>query len=184
MTALPKIELKSIKVNKALSQGTACYSATLIIDGKKIAVIGNEGRGGCDRIIQPVKGVTYREANEAYENADAAIKAGPKYVFPSFGEDDDEKREMDNCLEFVCADLIGKFEVEKALKSLLNSKVAYFKDGLPEEGAGAPLYSFKLKVKTDDYRRQIIDHIRSKSPNAYILNEQSFEDALIAYNRV
>lgn len=53
-----KIELKNVKVNKALSEETACFSATLYIDGKKAAEVSNRGQGGCnefrfsDRVLE------------------------------------------------------------------------------------------------------------------------------------
>ncbi len=41
-----KVELKSIKVHKDMSEETDCFSAVLWIDGKKAAVVSNHGTGG------------------------------------------------------------------------------------------------------------------------------------------
>ena len=43
-----KIELKNIKHSEFASQETHCYEATLYIDGKRVAIVGNDGHGGCD----------------------------------------------------------------------------------------------------------------------------------------
>lgn len=42
------LELKSISHNEALSEETNAYSATLYLDGKKVAAVSNHGQGGCD----------------------------------------------------------------------------------------------------------------------------------------
>jgi len=41
-----KIELKNLKISKALSQETLAFTANLYIDGKKVAVASNSGQGG------------------------------------------------------------------------------------------------------------------------------------------
>jgi len=45
-----KITLKNIKVNQSMSDETLCYSATIYLDGKKIAYTSNRGCGGSDSI--------------------------------------------------------------------------------------------------------------------------------------
>lgn len=43
-----KLELKGIKHSEFASEETNCYTATLYVDGKRFATVGNEGHGGCD----------------------------------------------------------------------------------------------------------------------------------------
>ena len=43
-----KLELKSLKVHKDMSEETNCFSATLFCDGIKTAHVRNDGRGGCN----------------------------------------------------------------------------------------------------------------------------------------
>ncbi|MFA5419833.1 MAG: hypothetical protein WC341_15375 [Bacteroidales bacterium] len=45
-----KIELKNVKINSQLSEETACFSATLYIDGKKAGTASNRGCGGSNEI--------------------------------------------------------------------------------------------------------------------------------------
>ena len=41
-----KLELKNVKLNKALSDETDCFSATLYAEGKRVATVANRGCGG------------------------------------------------------------------------------------------------------------------------------------------
>lgn len=42
-----KVELKSIKVHKDMSEETTCFSADIFVDGRKAGYCKNNGRGGC-----------------------------------------------------------------------------------------------------------------------------------------
>lgn len=41
-----KVELKAVKINERLSEETTCFSATIMIDGKKAGEASNRGCGG------------------------------------------------------------------------------------------------------------------------------------------
>jgi hypothetical protein len=41
-----RLELKNLKVHDDMSEETLCFSATLYVDGKKVATVKNEGHGG------------------------------------------------------------------------------------------------------------------------------------------
>lgn len=42
-----KLQLKKIKIYDELSDETICFTAELYADGKKVATVKNDGRGGC-----------------------------------------------------------------------------------------------------------------------------------------
>lgn len=42
-----KTELKKVKFYDELSEETPCFTAELHVDGKKVATVRNDGRGGC-----------------------------------------------------------------------------------------------------------------------------------------
>ena len=44
-----KLELKAIKHTEWASEETHCYQASLFVDGKPVAIVSNDGHGGCDR---------------------------------------------------------------------------------------------------------------------------------------
>jgi hypothetical protein len=53
-----EITLKNVKIAAFASQETTCFEATLYIDGRRAAVVANDGGGGCNR---------YRFADRALE---------------------------------------------------------------------------------------------------------------------
>lgn len=42
-----KLELKAVKYSATFSEETSCFKANLYVDGKKVAYVENDGRGGC-----------------------------------------------------------------------------------------------------------------------------------------
>ena len=42
-----KLQLKKVKIYDELSDETICFTAELYADGKKVATVRNDGRGGC-----------------------------------------------------------------------------------------------------------------------------------------
>ncbi len=43
-----KVELISVKYAAFASEETACFEATIVIDGKKVGTVSNDGHGGCN----------------------------------------------------------------------------------------------------------------------------------------
>lgn len=43
------LELRNVKINKAMSEETNCFSADVWADGVKSGVVSNHGHGGCNR---------------------------------------------------------------------------------------------------------------------------------------
>lgn len=66
-----KLTLKKVKIHHDMSEETNCYSAELYEDGKLMAYVSNEGRGGCDHFL-PVKGLKYAEIAHL-ENTDVEL---------------------------------------------------------------------------------------------------------------
>ena len=60
-----KLMLKKVKVHEDMSEETICFSADLYDDGKLVAHVKNDGRGGCNDVY-PAKGVTYEEVQKYY----------------------------------------------------------------------------------------------------------------------
>ena len=100
-----KIELRSLKLHKQLSQETNAYTATIWIDGEAAFAASNHGQGGCDE---------YRQIGAKTEqDVEAWIKANTP----------------DGNLEIVVGDLIEKAEAIKTLKRKLKSNVVTIEDG-------------------------------------------------------
>ena len=55
-----KSELKNNKYAAFASKDSACYEATLYVDGKRFASVSNSGHGGCD-MQEPIKPYTHED---------------------------------------------------------------------------------------------------------------------------
>jgi hypothetical protein len=99
-----KIELKNIKVHERLSEETACFSATIYVDGKKAGEVTNRGCGGC---------------NEYYwidQKVGAAVDAYCKSLPCQF--------EFEHTDQFI-DDLVAKHRDRKHLEQLCKKKTLF-----------------------------------------------------------
>lgn len=123
-TNTPVIELRGIKHSAFASQETFCYEAKLYVDGKLLAIVSNDGHGGCDN-CRPVKGRTYDEIRRIEEQ----IKDLPKRRFPAeWGGG-----EYSPSLETICADLVTEWLHEKDFKRAMQ-RVSYVKADGSQKG--------------------------------------------------
>ena len=107
-----KLELKNIKHTAWASEETHCYQASLYVNGKPVAIVSNDGRGGTDRDYPhpKIEPHTYRFV---MTEVHAYFKSLPNT--PSeWNEDGMEQR-----LEFWCADQVNDWLIARELKSKL-----------------------------------------------------------------
>jgi hypothetical protein len=107
-----KLELKNIKHTAWASEETHCYQASLYVNGKPVAIVSNDGRGGTDRDYPhpKIEAHTYRFV---MTEVHAYFKSLPNT--PSeWNEDGMEQR-----LEFWCADQVNDWLSARELKSKL-----------------------------------------------------------------
>lgn len=57
---MKNLSLKNLKFHEDMSEETPCFSADLYENGKLIAHVKNNGRGGCND-VHPAKGLTYKD---------------------------------------------------------------------------------------------------------------------------
>lgn len=79
-----RITLKKLKVSKANSRETTCFSGIVCLDGEEIVHVDNDGRGGCNCYL-PVQGKSWTDyhvlegvaitvlPNEKYEHLDCVL---------------------------------------------------------------------------------------------------------------
>ena len=171
------IELKSIRVDQRASRGTHCYSAKLLVDGRHVADVGNDGNGGADRFLGAGKGIAYGDAVRLHDEAARRVVAElPQQDLADAGE---EPRLVDDSLEYLCARIVSRHLLGKDLARILKSRVAYYEDGVPAAGAKAPLFACRL----DGPVERIAARIRLAAPKAAILNEMETGAAIDAYER-
>ena len=129
-----KLELKNIKYCAFASEETFCFEAVLYADGKPVAHISNDGKGGADYVFPHDKAAKTIWGN--WRDAMAAI---------------DKQFTGDDTLETWTADQISDYLTRKDLKRLLKNKiVGYFKDGIygwKKAGVDAAKLTEMLKQK-------------------------------------
>ena len=159
---MTKIELKNIKYSEFASEETHCYRATLYVDGKRFATVGNQGHGGCDdvHLISPF---TNKDLDKLEKTiADEYPKWGSKYG--------DKEDTHDHDLEIVCGNLVSEWikdrEIKKALKKIIFVESAN-ETTVFEQGTIA-----QAKQHGDKIRR----HILRDYPKAVILNDLPIEE--------
>lgn len=177
----PKIELKAIKVDRRASQETIAYSANLFVDGRHIAVVGNDGHGGSDRFIGPGKGLEYSEAFRAYNETTRRVRAESPQV--NLADPGQPANMVEDDLDFMCQRLVDDYQIAKEMDAMLRRQVIFFENGAPDEGKTAPLFSYRIPDPKIGATLQFLNQIKQRYPNVYILNEQTRADALAAFRR-
>lgn len=155
------ITLKNVKYNEKLSRDSHCYTATLYVDGKKMFGVMEDGWGSYDIETYKVKGGV-EDIASAYAEIDAEIK---KTTRESKERDDLGLPPMDNCLDFVCCDLVNEFLRDREIKKDLRT-ITYMNDG--------EMYGVKLKPTPENVAR--IKQQKWWKDTYIILNTMPIED--------
>ncbi len=151
------IQLKNISHHARLSEETECYSASLWVDGVKIGDVSNRGHGGGDEFYGD---------HVAYARADAWCKVNlPHTEFD--GHDLGPQT-----LEDHCGALLSRYLMQRDLQRAMRGRVLTIEDGRVMETR------FKGCRKVGPER---IAHVRSRAPDAKILNDMPFAKALELY---
>lgn len=156
-----KLELRSIKHLKSLSEETLAYTATVWRDGKRFCHVSNHGQGGSDS-QHPIAPFTHTDIVEV--NAWLATNMPPLTL--SFSSD---TLPMD--LESWCGEQVVKHETEKELRRMLSAKAVYVD--------GGKCYAVKAPYKAA--LPQVIERLKTTRPNARVLNTMPFDAALDLY---
>lgn len=96
-TRTTRLALAKVKVSRSQSQETVAFSADLLLDGRVIAHVDNDGRGGANRYYKPA-GMTWEDHNDGMSNAHAIVSAMPKVT-----DADGFSYGMDLCGWCMCA---------------------------------------------------------------------------------
>lgn len=111
------ITLANIRTNKALSDETLCFSATVLIDGRKVGTVGNRGHGGCHEWNIPREILAQLEAHAA--------------TLPKIVTDLEDADDPTGCFTFqpdadaLANALVEQHETRKDVERLLRDKIAY-----------------------------------------------------------
>ena len=159
-----KLELKNIKHTQWASEETHCYQAALYVDGKPVAIVSNDGHGGCDRDYDhPKFKGDYR----------ATMKAVHDYfkTLPNTDACDLFPDGMAQELEFWCSDQVNEFLNKKHIMSNVKrilKKVSFVQDG--------KLMQFGTNVKPSTMTFQQIRRHDTSLKDVKFLNEMTLDE--------
>lgn len=135
-----KLELKNIKYTEWASQETLCYQAALYVNGKPLAIVSNDGSGGCDRETpHPKHKGDFRADMQKVHEYFAALPPEEKYGTAQR-------------LEYWCADTVNDYLTARDLKKELRKKFLFTlknRAGLFESG-DRPMPSAGVAVILND----------------------------------
>lgn len=152
------LELRKIKYSKFASEETHCYEAELFLDGKKIAVVSNQGHGGCD--------------SQHFINREVETKVNE--YFKSLPKESAYGMEFEQSLEGFCGDQVNNFLMIKDLQRLLKKKNTLIISS--ERG----IFTKCFKATTQLPLELMIKNAKIKE-NEVILNSLDFDKALELY---
>lgn len=164
-----KLELRKVKHSASLSKETYAYTATVYVDGRAFCNVQNHGHGGADMQF-PVKPFTDADILELDKWMGANLPAVPSgYVgIPP----------LVSTLELWCGEQVAEYLVAKDMQRALKSKLLFEVDGTVHET------HFKgVRTLSELHLKGLIQSIKSKYPEARILNTMSHDEALAIYRK-
>ncbi len=156
----PDIQLGGITYNKALSEETNTYAATLWVAGEKWGTISNAGHGGPDN-FNPTPGSDRNWQDVAF--LDKVIAN----TFPTYAMDGVEYPQT---LEIICGDLIDDWLTMRELSGKMHKAVVFLHEG--------GVWSLPLKGRKP---ADVAAIAATRHPGAQILNLMPKDEALAAF---
>ena len=162
------LEVKKISHYARGSEETACYNATVYINGKRAVEVSNNGHGGMDRQdVCHENGLSLKEINEW------CVKTYGKKTHKYMDNGKEKSFDIEMDLEHVCHDALYNWLDAKTLKKDLNSKFLFMEKNSKE------LNAYK-KAKGED-EEIFASFFRGKHEGGICLNFIPFDDALKLY---
>jgi hypothetical protein len=189
----PVVELRGVKYAEFASDETACYRATLYVDGAKFCEVSNDGHGGCDDYFPVKGGVKPSELHDALW--DLAKRINPQAVrtwaelpgrdpktgaLVEAGDFDamtekyqgeywkDGPQTQDSILEGVCGRLLTDHLIAKDLTRGFKTRVIFT---LPD----GRLMECKLRGNPV---AAVVASVKLRNPGAVVLNEKPLAEAV------
>ena len=172
------LELKNIKHTAWASEETNCYQASLYLDGKPLATVSNDGKGGADDHYQhsAFKKENFRKSFfDMMTEIDDYFKGLPKkkyhHEYSAFKVDAPRngaksyEYELEMDLEIWCGEQLEKWQFAKDMKKIMRTK------HLCKDEKGFFTCPHEVKVA----------RIIRDNPKTIILNDLPFDEALTLY---
>ena len=147
-----KLELKNIKHTAWASEETHCYQASLYVDGKPVAVVCNDGHGGCDRDYDhPKFKGDYRAVMKSIEEYFESLPPSP---FSYEGADGVMVHDtLPQTLEAWCCDAVNDWLSARELRRMMRTQILFQK-----------MHTLKDSI--------VVKMHRQRSLHPYLLNRQ------------
>jgi hypothetical protein len=148
------IKLTNVKIYKAMSEETICFSANLVIDGEKSGGVSNDGHGGANRY----------DSRETEDLLNEHAKTLPPAVFKSVSYPMDA--------DSIVSGLIDRYETGIHFKRLLKDRVI-----LLMKNGDIANYKGKFDIKLSE--SACIEKLKQSNIHSVrILNFMDFEDII------
>lgn len=163
------LELKSIKHSEFASEETFCYEAAIYLDKKPLALVSNDGKGGCDRGGKhPRCKLTPLEYHAKMQGIQAYFKTLPAKQ-ETCG---DYKFDHQPDLESWCGDQVAAHLQAKDLKKLLKAKITL------HDTEKNQICTIKRKYEPAQLAR-----IETANKGFTVLNALTFDEAFAIYSK-
>ena len=190
MDTSPSVTLRNIKHAVFASHETHCYEATVLLDGKRVCKVENDGRGGCDNHY-PFHGQSKESFDESYKSLKTACLATLKDDDPemyamltnrsltvtefdtgdaisthefTFGADEVGS----SVIDIVVGHFLNRHLAKKELKQLMRSKIIIVEKSTDD------VYEVKMKPTEENLRYVKVKY----GADHLILNGMTEEDQL------
>lgn len=169
-----RVTLKSLSINAGLSEETIAFSATVYFDGAKIGHASNRGSGGATQFDPDYAATDVDALKRRITEADAWAKTLSVPTPKAFVESLGPEMSMDGLEDWIDALVAEEDDIRKAKRQLkrLLARMIVVVDGDVAR---------TLKAAWDTSKRaQVLKQV----PNAVILNELPFSEALERFRKV
>lgn len=159
-----KIELKNIKHSEFASHETNCFEAVIYIDGKRVGLVSNDGKGGCDDV----------HPHEVANQIDEYAKTLPPIVCDWIDPNTNKPMVLEQTHETIFNDLLTDWMYSKDLKKAMAKKILFQRDdGKVYETKNMPAAELKIKLN----QTSLLEILKAKT----VLNLLPFDKALTIY---
>lgn len=173
ITDQTRLTVRGVKHAKFASQETECFSLTLCLDDKPVAVVENDGQGGGHR-VHPAKGVDYPTHRAKLAEIDTFLATLDGWRFPKDfkGVDPDEEHPYD--FDMAVSALLNDHLLAKDFDRQAKRTMLYCRS----DKAGL----YVAKVPAADHQRAIA-HWQGQNPGVTytVLNSMPRAEALALY---
>lgn len=172
-----EFSVKNVKTLEAASTDSLCFEASLYIDGKRVAIVSDDGRGGCCE-IRPLT----KQDVAKIDRARQWVKDNPITVVTDMKNTDGSVFTYDKSLEDIITELVTDHSVLKIVKQRIKQlrKKVYFITNGELRGCSAKISPAELDEKDSWVRKRLAE----KYPGCVIINDLTEDEAVAAYREI